>query len=83
MLNHEWRKASASNPAGNCLQARWTRASFCSADGCLEVRQRDNGTVEVRDSKLGDDSPILRFSREEWDAHLAGVRSREFDVPVA
>lgn len=82
MLNHEWRKASASNPAGNCLQARWTRASFCSADGCVEV-QSAGSEVQVRDSKLGKNSPVLRFTPDEWTAFLAGVRSREFDVPVA
>ena len=52
------------------------------ADGCVEV-QSAGSEVQVRDSKLGKNSPVLRFTPDEWTAFLAGVRSREFDVPVA
>lgn len=35
------------------------------------------GGVKVRDSKLGDKSPILVFTAGEWDAFVAGVRDGE------
>ena len=80
MLNHEWQKATASNPYGNCLQARWTKSSFSYPASCVETRQRDNGQVEVRDSKLGECSPILTFTPDEWQAFIAGAKSSEFDL---
>ena len=38
-----------------------------------------DGIVAVRDSKLGDASPILRFTRAEVAAWLAGAKAGEFD----
>jgi hypothetical protein len=37
------------------------------------------GWAGVRDSKLGDASPVLVFKAEEIDALLAGVKAGEFD----
>ena len=58
----------------------WHKATFSGGanGGCVEV-----GTVPgyfgVRDTKLGQDSPVLAFTRTEWQAFLAGVRAGEFD----
>jgi len=38
-------------------------------------------SVIVRDSKLGDDGPLLEFSRDEWEAFLTGVGQGEFALP--
>jgi hypothetical protein len=59
---------------------QWIRSSFCAADKpqCVEVRDTPRG-VELRDSKLGDDSPVLLYTHEEWEAFTAGVRAGEFD----
>lgn len=65
MLTTEWKKANRSNTNGSCLYARLS----------------DDGMIEVRDGKLGDASPILRFTPDEWDAHLDGVRNDEFNRP--
>jgi hypothetical protein len=35
---------------------------------------------EVRDGKLGDASPILRFTPYEWECHLSRIRKGEFDL---
>jgi hypothetical protein len=65
MLSHEWRKATKSDTQG----------------ACVYVRIAEDGFVEVRDGKLSDASPILRFTPQEWACHLDGTRKGEFDLP--
>jgi hypothetical protein len=50
-MTTEWRKSSRSSSQGN--------------GDCVEARV-DAGGFQVRDSKLGDDSPILDLSAEEF-----------------
>ncbi len=57
-----WRKAKASNDGNGCFEL------------CFDVE----GTIAVRDSKLGEDSPILEFSRHEFDCFKAGIIAGEF-----
>jgi hypothetical protein len=45
----------------------------------VELADLGDGVVGVRDSKLGNDSPVLQFSRSEVAAWLAGVKDGEFD----
>lgn len=59
-------------------QVRFTRSSFCSLGGCVEVGRLADGSVAVRDSK-DPDLPALVFSRAEWAEFLAGARAGEFD----
>lgn len=47
-----WRKSSRSNSSGN--------------NNCVEMRLAD-GVLQVRDSKMGDDSPILDLTFEEFE----------------
>lgn len=56
----------------------WRRSSRCDSGSCVEVAQ-DGDTVLIRDSKLGDDSPVLTFTREEWGAFRLGVLAGDFD----
>ena len=58
--------------------ARWRKSSFCGASACVEV-SLSAGDVGVRDSKRAD-SPVLSFTRDEWNAFVLGVKSGEFDV---
>lgn len=63
-----WRKSQFSNPSGNCVQ----------------VAERGNqmlvdGKVLVRDSK-DPAGPVLGFTKDEWQAFIAGVKSGEFDL---
>lgn len=44
---------------------------------CVEVASRE-GVVAVRDSKLDNESPQLRFTESEWKAFIAGVKNGEF-----
>lgn len=64
ILDEQWRKATKSAESANCVQAR--------ADG--------RGGVQVRDSKLGEASPILSFTAAEWDAFEDGVKAGEFEI---
>lgn len=76
------------------VNEEWKISSFCESNACVEVswrtssrRQIENGCVQpaqvdevmlVRDSK-NPDGPVLTFTRDEWDAFVAGVRAGEFD----
>lgn len=58
----------------------WRKSSFSGASGaCVQLRRRDEGLVEVRDSKRGAGSPVLEFTRQEITALVAGVCAGEFD----
>jgi len=51
----------------------WRKSSRSGANGaCVEARI--DGTPQVRDSKLGDDSPILNMSRSDFEGLLAAAR---------
>lgn len=58
---------------------KW-RTPSRSSDGntCVEVRLDNAGGAQVRDSKLGDDSPILTFTADEWGKFKDAVRDGEF-----
>ena len=63
------------------VAATWQKSSFCNgASSCVEVAVLADGGVALRDSKLGDNSPILRFTSGEWAAFTAGARDGEFDL---
>ncbi|THV42817.1 DUF397 domain-containing protein [Glycomyces buryatensis] len=73
MLTNEWKKSSRSgNQGGDCLEARWKKSSRSSNQGgdCVEARTHA-GVVQVRDTKLGEASPILDLSPADWRAILA------------
>jgi hypothetical protein len=61
--NATWRKSTKSNGSGDCT----------------EVASLPGGLIGVRDSKLGESSPILAFTQSEWQAFLAGAKAGEFD----
>jgi hypothetical protein len=57
----------------------WAKSSLSFANGnCVEVASLPGGQVGVRNSR-DPEGPVLRFSREEWDAFLGGARLGEFD----
>ncbi len=58
---------------------RWFKSSFSAANtSCVETAFLLDRTL-LRDSKLGDASPVLTFTDTEWAAFTAGVRAGEFD----
>lgn len=61
---------------GECVEIQWMRA--CSDGMCVEVGHAD-GEYLVRDSKLADAGPVLRFTAEEWKQFTDGVKRGVFD----
>lgn len=84
-----WRTSSYSSSIGECI-AVWEKSSYSHAEGNrLEWRKSSyshsnlNGTcleagngILVRDSKLGEDSPVLSFTPSAWDAFIRGLKAR-------
>ena len=58
----------------------WIKSKRSSNNGaCVEIDATSTpGTVRMRDSKLGDASPILNFTDKEWEAFRLGVVDGEF-----
>jgi Domain of unknown function (DUF397) len=56
----------------------WVKSSLSMSNGnCVEVASLSGG-IGVRDSK-DTEGPVLRFTPDEWQAFLGGVRNGEFD----
>jgi hypothetical protein len=56
------------------------RTSRCRSNGTrVEVADLPNGGRLVRDTNLGEASPVLRYTAAEWRAFISGVKNREFD----
>jgi hypothetical protein len=59
--------------------ATWIKSSLSYANGnCVEVADLPEGGVGIRNSR-DREGPVLRFTSDEWDAFLGGVRNGEFD----
>jgi Domain of unknown function (DUF397) len=57
----------------------WIKSSFSAANGnCVEVATLPDDGIAIRDSK-DVTGPMLRFTADEWNAFLGGVRNGEFD----
>jgi hypothetical protein len=78
MPSKQWAKSTYSSLTNTCLEARWAKSTYSTrSTTCVEARTND-GVVQVRDSKLGDTSPILEFPLESWREFLDGVAAGEF-----
>jgi hypothetical protein len=57
----------------------WVKSSLSFSNGnCVEVANLPGSQVGVRHSK-DIQGPVLRFTPDEWQAFLGGVRNGEFD----
>ncbi len=58
----------------------WIVSSMSGSQGgnCVEVAFHGDGVL-VRDSK-NPSGPTLVFTRNEWDAFVAGAKDGEFDI---
>lgn len=90
---NEWVKASFCS-SGECVEVKFRKSTASGADSCVEVAMRSSrcnsekcvdvetldDVVLVRDSKQGVDGPVLRYTFDEWDAFIKGVKAGEFDL---
>lgn len=56
----------------------WRRSTKSGGGNCVEV-SINSTSVLMRHSK-SPHGPVLKFSHEEWEAFLTGVRGGEFDT---
>jgi hypothetical protein len=76
----QWRKSTYSGTNGSCVElAEWRKSTFSGTSGsCVELAT-DAEIVLMRDSKLGEDSPILVFDRPAIADFLDRAKSGAFD----
>jgi Domain of unknown function (DUF397) len=71
-----WRTSSYSE-AGNCIEAAGFRtSSHCQPGECVEVA----AGVLVRDSKLAEASPVIRFSPGSWARFTEEIKNGNGDL---
>ena len=70
-----WRKSSSSG-LSDCIEAAsWRKPRRSVNNGaCVEIGDGP-AVVGVRDSKLGDDSPVLKWSPDAWRAFTEEVKA--------
>lgn len=57
----------------------WIKAAASSGAGqCVEMRRRQDGSIDLRDSK-DPEGPILHYTPGEFSAWLDGAKKGEFD----
>ncbi|MFI0922386.1 DUF397 domain-containing protein [Streptomyces sp. NPDC021012] len=74
-----WFKSSYSgSEGGNCLEVAydWRKSSYSGDEGgnCVEVAAHP-AAVHVRDSKLGESSPVFSVSPAVWGSFVGGAAS--------
>lgn len=72
LIEPSWRKSTFSGGGGNCVEvANPWRKSTRSENSCVEVA--GNTAVMVRDTKLGDASPVLTIAPGAWKAFVTSL----------
>jgi hypothetical protein len=57
----------------------WRKARRSEGNnGCVEVRFGTDGSTQVRDSKLGEESPVLTYTAHEWALFAEALVGGEF-----
>ena len=69
---------SDATPAIGSAPLKWLSPRCGSHGSCVEIANLPEGGVAIRDGKAVP-GPVLRFTRQEWDAFIAGVKAGEFD----
>ncbi len=61
------------------ISENWKKSTKSSSGSCVEVRLAD-GSVQVRDTKLGEESPILPFDLGDWAHFASAVAAGDYDL---
>lgn len=74
MQRHNWRKSTYS-ATGNCVEAgSWRKSTYSGPDGTCVEAGHGHALVGVRDTQLGDASPVLEVSTAAWRAFLGTLK---------
>lgn len=67
------------------INRNWQKPDRCEPNlgNCVEIDMSQPGEVAVRDSKLGETSPVHLFDHAEWGAFVASVKAGQFDLPTS
>lgn len=59
----------------------WRKSTFSGNGGadCVELADLGNNIISVRDSKLGEDSPVLRLTREQVAGLVESIKAGSYD----
>lgn len=61
----------------------WRKSSFSNGEGggndCVELAPMADGRVAMRNSTLGEESPVVIYTKGELRAFLLGAKNGEFD----
>jgi len=69
-----WHKSSYSRRESNCVETAWRKSSYSErANNCVETTTGP-GTVHLRDSTLGEASPILTTTPAAWTAFITALQ---------
>ena len=89
MISSEWTKSSRCD-TGQCVEVRrvdgmildeqWRKATKSNNNGACAAVRAIGGMVQIRDTKLGEDSPVLSFTAKEWEAFVDGAKNNEFEI---
>jgi hypothetical protein len=58
----------------------WRKATASQANGACVELARSGQNLATRDSKHGDNSPVLVFTSHEWRTFMEGVKIGKFDL---
>ena len=62
----------------NYEPVRWTTANSCAAGNCVRIAATGDGQTLIGDTKYPS-GPVLRYTKDEWVAFLAGAKNGDFD----
>jgi hypothetical protein len=79
MIKRRFLPTNAAKGQPSDFSAAWMKSSLSYSNGsCVEVAGLSGGHIGLRDSK-DKEGPVLRFTPDEWNAFVGGVRNGEFD----
>jgi hypothetical protein len=74
LKTNTWHKSTRSGAAGHCVEVFWKKSSRSNPSGnCLEAKA-DGSDILVRDTKLGEASPVLRFTTYDWGRFVNEIK---------
>ncbi|MQY07568.1 DUF397 domain-containing protein [Actinomadura macrotermitis] len=58
----------------------WRKSSQCGGNGtCVEVARLGSAKIGARDTKRGEDGPVLQFSTSDWRTFTARIKNGDLD----